>query len=161
MAEVGYFRTEGSDSGAVSLQTDTLETKIRDPVTYEHINKYAPVKDVNFVVFEHGGKQFKVVEDDLLMLDYMKDVEVGSELVFDKVMLVGSADHTVIGKPMVPDAKVRAVVEEQTQTQKIRVFKKRRRKASSKRTVGHRSWVTLLRVLEVDIGATAKEAIRQ
>lgn len=94
----------------------------------------------------------QVIEDDLLMLDYMRDTDVGEEAIFSKVLLIGSANATVIGQPLIPDAYVRAVVEEQTQTRKIRVFKKRRRKASSKRTKGHRSQVTILRVMEVNTG---------
>mmetsp|Transcript_22026 Transcript_22026/g.53929 ORF Transcript_22026/g.53929 Transcript_22026/m.53929 type:complete len:216 (-) Transcript_22026:341-988(-) len=123
-----------------------------EPVEFEHLNPRAIKEDLRFAIFEHGSKQFKVIEDDQVMLDHMQGVDVGEEVTFDNVMLMGSANNTVIGQPSIPDAFVRAVVEEQTQTRKIRVFKKRRRKASSKRTHGHRSQVTIIRVTEVNTG---------
>uniref|UniRef100_A0A7S2XBN0 Large ribosomal subunit protein bL21m n=1 Tax=Lotharella oceanica TaxID=641309 RepID=A0A7S2XBN0_9EUKA len=120
-----------------------------EPLTFEHPNSHG-TKGVTFAVFEHGGKQFKVVEDDVLMLDYIKELDIGEEIVFDKVLLLGTAEHTVLGRPLIPSASVCAVVEEQTQTRKIRVFKKRRRKNSSKTTKGHRSDVTILRITDVE-----------
>eukprot|EP00466_Bigelowiella_natans_P000507 jgi/Bigna1/66429/fgenesh1_pg.1_\ len=134
--------------------TDLGQTQ-QDAVTYDHVNANSTDKNMFFAVFEHGGKQYKVVEDDLLMLDYMGEANVGQEVVFDNIMLLASENHTVIGKPFIPGTKVCAVVEEQTQTRKIRVFKKRRRKASSKRTKGHRSMVTLVRITEINHGQHA------
>jgi large subunit ribosomal protein L21 len=97
-----------------------------------------------------------VVTDDGLMVDRIPDAQVGEEVVLENVLLIGSADHTVIGKPTLPGASVTCVVEEHTQTRKLRVFKKRRRTASSKRTVGHRSQVTIMRVTGMEIGPDAE-----
>jgi large subunit ribosomal protein L21 len=45
----------------------------------------------------------------------------------------------------VKQARVFATVEETSQTEKVLIFKKRRRK-DSQRNQGHRQWVTVLRV---------------
>lgn len=50
-----------------------------------------------------------------------------------------------MGRPTVKQARVFATVEETSQTEKVLIFKKRRRK-DSQRNQGHRQWVTVLRV---------------
>ena len=64
------------------------------------------------------------------------------------MLLVGTAKATVVGRPVVPDARVVCSVEEQTKDAKVVIFKKRRRKASRRRN-GFRRQVTLLRVLDI------------
>ncbi|CAN0498021.1 unnamed protein product, partial [Ectocarpus sp. 8 AP-2014] len=64
------------------------------------------------------------------------------------VLLVGTRESTVVGRPTVPGATVKLFVEEQTRDKKVIVLKKRRRK-SSKTTQGHRREVTLLRVVDI------------
>ena len=44
--------------------------------------------------------------------------------------MVGTKDYTCIGRPNVKAAKVLATVEETSQTEKVLIFKKRRRKDS-------------------------------
>ena len=58
------------------------------------------------------------------------------------------AGEIVAGTPFVSGAKVVAVVEGESRGPKIRVFKKKRRKGM-RRTRGHRSVYTLLRVKEI------------
>lgn len=135
------------------------EAPFCDPSTYQHDNPGALNQGVYFAVFEDRGRQHKVVPEDLLMVDRLANYNVGDQVVFDDVMLVGSANHTVVGRPYVPNSSVVATVEEQTHTRKVRVFKKRRRKASSKKTIGHRSNVTMLRIEDVKLGDVVQEAI--
>ena len=65
-----------------------------------------------------------------------------------QVLLLGSASETVVGRPLVPDARVVCSVEEQTKDAKVVIFKKRKRKASRRRN-GFRRMVTLLRVTDI------------
>lgn len=52
----------------------------------------------------------------------------GSIFEIDDVLLVGTRDFTLIGRPKVKNAKVYLRVEEQTKTSPMVVFKKKRRK---------------------------------
>ena len=102
-----------------------------------------------FAVVRLGGTQYKVARDDVIVAEHLKHAVVGEDLVLDEVLLVGTEATTVVGRPLVPDARVVCAVEEQTKDAKVVVFKKRRRKASRRRT-GHRRLVTLLRVLDIE-----------
>jgi large subunit ribosomal protein L21 len=75
------------------------------------------------------GKQYRVVAGDCIMTDKIESYAVGQKVDLGaEVLLVGSNDLTVIGQPLVPGVSVQATVEEQAQTEKIHVFKKKRRK---------------------------------
>ena len=65
-------------------------------------------------------------------------------------MLVGSADYTVVGVPIVKHARVIASVEEQTKGGKVIVFKMKRRKGY-RRTHGESPQITVLRIEEIVI----------
>lgn len=73
------------------------------------------------------------------------DLEVGSQVEFEDVLLVGTKDYTCVGRPTVTRARVLATIEETSQTEKTLIFKKRRRK-DSQRSQGHRQWVTVLKI---------------
>jgi large subunit ribosomal protein L21 len=90
-----------------------------------------------FAVVVVKGKQYRVAPGDAIMTDKMESVAVGDKLELGEVLLVGSTDVTVIGKPLVADAKVSATVEEIAQTEKVHVFKKKRRKGYKVRGSQH------------------------
>ena len=94
--------------------------------------------------------------------------KVGEEVVLDRVLLVGTPAYSLIGRPMVPGAAVRARVSEQvgrlpsvsldayvnachalfsrqTRDAKVIIFKKRRRKGYQRKK-GFRRYVTMLEV---------------
>ena len=109
-----------------------------------------------FAVVELNGAQHKVVEDDLIMADLLRDAEVGSTLRLDNVLLLGSAQWTVIGRPVVGGASVDCVVEEHARTDKVLVFHKKRRK-NHKKMKGYRGDVTVLRVTKLNVPAVEPE----
>ena len=74
-----------------------------------------------YAVVKTGGKQYKVTEGDVLVVEKL-DAEVGSEVALDVLMLV-DGENVVIGKPVVADAKVKAKVVEHGKGDKIIVFK--------------------------------------
>ena len=100
-----------------------------------------------YAIIEAGGKQFRVQEGNKLVVDRM-DVEAGQEVIFDRVIMIGG-ESTKIGAPLVEGASVVAKVIEHFRGEKIRVFKKRRRKGSM-RTQGHRQDYTALTVTAVN-----------
>jgi ribosomal protein L21 len=103
-----------------------------------------------FAVVDFNAQQHRVVPGDLVMVDSMAQYEIGERIEFNDVMLIGSRDYSVIGRPVVPNTTVTAIVEEHNQTAKVLTFKKRRRKANSARLRGFRAQVTLLRIVDID-----------
>ena len=91
---------------------------------------------------------FFFFEGDVIMTQKIDGAEVGKPMSLSEVLLVGAEDMTIIGSPLVENASVETVVEEQTQTGKVIVFKKKRRQGYQRRK-GFRSDVTVLRVTEV------------
>jgi len=92
-----------------------------------------------YAVIRAGGKQYKVQAGDVLRLEKI-EAELGSELQFTDVLMVGG-DKTIIGSPIVKDAKVTVVVTRQTKSPKVIVFKKKRRQGYRK-LQGHRQFYT-------------------
>ena len=69
------------------------------------------------------------MKDDRVMTEILaNDLTVGSQIIINDVMLVGTRDYTAIGRPAVTKAKVYATVEEISRTDKVIIFKKQRRK---------------------------------
>ncbi len=102
-----------------------------------------------FAVIRTGGKQYKVVKDDILQVEKL-EVEAGDIVTLDDVlMLVG--DKTEIGTPLITGASVACEVLEQKRDKKIIVFKKKRRQ-NYRRKAGHRQHKTVLRVLDILTG---------
>jgi large subunit ribosomal protein L21 len=97
-----------------------------------------------YAVIESGGKQHKVSEGEVLRVEKI-DAEVGTEITFDKVMMVKTDDNVTIGKPYVDNASVTAEVVEQGKHKKIIVFKYKRKK-NYQRKQGHRQRYTTLRI---------------
>ena len=60
-----------------------------------------------YAIFEDGGKQYRAEEGALVRVD-LKDADPGSEITFDKVLLLGG-DGTKVGTPAGPGASVVAV----------------------------------------------------
>ncbi|MGR3436479.1 MAG: 50S ribosomal protein L21 [Shimia sp.] len=109
-----------------------------------------------FAVLKTGGKQYRVQAGDVLRVEKLA-ADAGETVQFNEVLMVGSK----IGLPFVEDAAVQAEVIDQIKGDKVINFVRRRRKHSSKRTVGHRQQLTLLRitdVLESGAGASGVKA---
>jgi large subunit ribosomal protein L21 len=102
-----------------------------------------------FAIVEAGGRQERVALGALVVVDRL-DVEPGSEVTFDKVLLLETDGGLVAGKPYVAGASVTGIVEAQTKGKKIRVFKMKRRK-HYRRTKGHRTQQTRVRVTSINV----------
>lgn len=100
-----------------------------------------------FAVLKTGGKQYKVQSGDVLRVEKLA-ADAGEKVQFNEVLMLGG-DKPVIGAPFVEGAAVQAEVVDQIKGDKVIKFVKRRRKHGSKRTVGHRQQLTLLRVTEI------------
>jgi large subunit ribosomal protein L21 len=101
-----------------------------------------------FAVVRASGTQFKVTVGDVMWIEKL-DVDVGREIVLDDVLLLGTKQHTVVGRPALAGAGVRAFVEEQTADEKTIVFKYKKRKNYARKH-GHRRKLTSLRVVAIE-----------
>jgi len=99
-----------------------------------------------YAIIETGGKQFRVVEGSKIRVEKLR-AEVGSELVLDKVLLVGGPKLN-LGAPYVQGAAVRAEVLEHGRSEKVLIFKKRRRN-DSRKLKGHRQEYTALKITSI------------
>ncbi|ORC86298.1 large subunit ribosomal protein L21 [Trypanosoma theileri] len=100
-----------------------------------------------FAVVHCGGHQYKVTAGDVIAVQRLR-AEIGSHIALKKVLLVGAAGFTAVGRPLLHGARVTAVVEEQ---------KRMRNVVSLFATPGrrHMRWIdaphaaTILRIREV------------
>ena len=101
-----------------------------------------------YAIINTGGHQVKVAPGATVTIDRVER-EVGDEMSFTDVLLIEKdGGEIVTGTPGVTGARVVGVVEGESRGPKIRVFKKKRRKGM-RRTKGHRSTFTLVRITEI------------
>jgi len=103
-----------------------------------------------FAVIKTGGKQYRVVADDLLEVERLAG-EPGEIIQFPHVLALGEGADVTIGAPFVDGASVAAEVVEQNRGPKVIAFKKRRRQ-NSRRKRGHRQLLTTVRISEILTG---------
>ncbi|XP_076899161.1 large ribosomal subunit protein bL21c-like [Bidens hawaiensis] len=101
-----------------------------------------------FAVVMVGGRQYIVFPGRYLYTQRLKGANVNDKIILNKVLLVGTKTSTYIGKPVVPNAAVHAVVEEQGLDPKVVVFKYKKKK-NYRRNIGHRQPNTRIRILGI------------
>src|SRR5258708_604055 len=99
-----------------------------------------------FAVIKTGGRQYRVVPDDVLEIGKIAG-DVGSIVQLGQVLMLGG-DAPVLGLPTVAGASVAPEVLQHKRGPKIISFKKRRRK-NSRRKRGYRDEITVLRITEI------------
>ena len=100
-----------------------------------------------YAVIKTGGKQYRVQAGEKIKVEQIP-ADVGSQIVLDQVLMVGSGDAVTIGQPLVAGALVNATVVSQGRHDKVTIFKMRRRKHYQKRQ-GHRQNYTEIQIGEV------------
>ncbi len=103
-----------------------------------------------FAVVRTGGKQYRVAAGDKIAVEKLAG-EAGETITLGDVLLAGDGGEVKDAKGIVVSAEIIA----QAKSEKVIVFKKRRRH-NYRRKNGHRQQLTLLRILAV--GAEAKKA---
>lgn len=116
---------------------------------YRLWSRYSSIHSLHvFVIVDIAGFQEKVAEGDSLQVPTL-DAEEGKTVTFDKVLLVAKSDDDVkIGEPYVAGAKVEVKVLGHGRSDKIRVFKMKRRKRY-RNTQGHRQGYTNIEVSKI------------
>ena len=100
-----------------------------------------------YVLVDIQGQQFKVSQGQKLFVHRI-NAELGSELEFEKVMLVDDGEKVTVGAPLVDGAKVVVEVLSHVKGDKVLVFKKKRRKGYQKLN-GHRQQFSEIEVKEI------------
>jgi large subunit ribosomal protein L21 len=99
-----------------------------------------------FAVIKAGGKQYRVVAEDVIQIDRVKS-EPGQIVEFGEVLVLGG-DTPQIGAPTIAGATVAGEVLQHTRGDKVIAFKKRRRK-NSRRKRGSRHEFSVIRITEI------------
>ena len=99
-----------------------------------------------FAVIKAGGKQYRVIEDQVLKVEGVQG-EPGTIVQLGDVIMLGG-DTPQIGSPMIEGASVAAEILDHVRGAKVIAFKKRRRK-NSRRKRGHRQDFVLIRISEI------------
>jgi large subunit ribosomal protein L21 len=97
-----------------------------------------------YAVMVTGGKQYRVMQGETLRVEKL-DVEEGSNVDFDQILLVGDGEKVTVGAPLVDGAKVSASVKAHGRHDKVRIVKFRRRKHHRKQA-GHRQHYTEIEI---------------
>ena len=101
-----------------------------------------------FAVIETGGKQYKVIEQDIIFVEKLEANE-GDEIVFDSVMALSNDNGFQAGTPTVAGAKVTAKVLKNGKNKKIYVMKYKPKK-NEKKKIGHRQDYTKIQIEKIE-----------
>jgi large subunit ribosomal protein L21 len=96
-----------------------------------------------YAVIQTGGKQYRVRPGDVIVVEKL-DGDVGAEIAFDKVLMLGGDAGVTLGSGL-EGAVVKATLIETRKGEKIKIFKKIRRQGY-RRTRGHRQFESVLRI---------------
>jgi len=100
-----------------------------------------------YAVVSIAGKQYKVKNDDLLVVDRLAGQE-GEKLKIDDILLLVKDGEVLIGKPKVVGAQIVFKIQKQFKGKKLLV-EKFKAKSRYHRQTGHRQFLTQLQVLEI------------
>ena len=100
-----------------------------------------------FAVLKTGGKQYKVIQGDLIEVEKLES-DIGDKVTLDQVLMFGEGEDVEVGSPYVSTCQVTGEVVKQGKGAKIIVFKKKRRK-NYRRKNGHRQFITQLKITEI------------
>lgn len=102
---------------------------------------------MKFAIVETGGKQYQVAEGQKLRIEKL-ELEAGSVLMLDKVLLTVDGEDVKVGTPYVSGAKVEAKVLKQGKADKKIVFKYHS-KTRYRKKKGHRQLFTEIEIVKV------------
>ena len=75
-----------------------------------------------YAIIKTGGKQYKVSEDDEIIIEKL-EAEENSAVTFEEVLAIFDGDSAKIGTPKVDGAKVTGTVVKNGKGPKLRIFK--------------------------------------
>src|SRR5437762_10273167 len=112
-----------------------------------------------FAVIRTGGKQYTVAKDEVIAVEKLAG-EPGATVELGEVLMVGDGADVSTGTPLLDGASVSATLVEHRRTDKIIIFKKKRRQ-NYRRKNGHRQHQTVLQITEIRLGGQEAAAPRR
>jgi len=101
-----------------------------------------------YAVVKIKGMQFRVEPGTKLQIPLLEN-EVGANVTFDEVLMIGDGEDVQVGSPTVEGATVAAEITGHGRSRKIIVFKRKRRK-NYRRKKGHRQPFTEINVTGIN-----------
>ena len=100
-----------------------------------------------YAIVEIAGQQFKIEKDRRVYVQRLQ-AEEGSQVKFDRVLLIDNDGSVKVGTPTIDGASVTATVLKHLKGDKVLVFKKKRRKGYQKLN-GHRQFLTSIKIDDI------------
>ena len=101
-----------------------------------------------YAVIKTGGKQYRVQQGDVIFVEKL-NAQADEAVTFEEVLLVGDADQSKVGTPVVEGAKVEGKVLAQVKSRKIVVYKYKAKKNERKKQ-GHRQPYTKVEITAIN-----------
>ena len=99
-----------------------------EKLDYSAFSFIIPPIMAKIAIIETGGKQYIVTKDSILNVEKLDGVsEKGSEVTFDKVLLLDDGSETKVGSPYLEGAKVSAELVEEGRADKVTVIRYRQK----------------------------------
>jgi large subunit ribosomal protein L21 len=102
-----------------------------------------------YAVVQIAGKQYKVKQNDTIQVPTLDEKE-GTNVKFDRVLLIGTEKQITVGHPLVSGANVEATVLGGGKADKVMIFKKKKRKGYRLKR-GHRQAYTEVKITNIAI----------
>ena len=112
-----------------------------------------------YAIVEISGKQFKVEKKQKLFVNRL-DVAEGKKISFDNVLMVNDGSKSSVGTPNVSGVQVDAKVLKHLKSDKVIVFKKKRRKGYKVKN-GHRQAITEIEISDILTGVSKKSTAKK
>lgn len=100
-----------------------------------------------YAVIESGGKQYRVEPEKLVKVEKLEG-QAGEKVIFDRILLMHDGVQLLIGTPTVKGALVESTVVGQVKSDKIIIYKYKKRKGYHKKQ-GHRQVLTSVRITDI------------
>ncbi|KAL1918362.1 mitochondrial 54S ribosomal protein bL21m [Calcarisporiella thermophila] len=128
-----------ASSTTLSTTTKDLVNRLRDQLRY-------------YAVVEIMGRPLLVTARDQVVVNRLRDVQVGDVLKLNRVRELGSRDFTIRGSPYVSEEyyNAKATVIEHTKGPMLEIIKRKRRK-NYRRRITHKQTYTVLRISELEV----------
>jgi len=100
-----------------------------------------------YAIVETGGKQYKVAAGDKVKVDFL-DAGNGKEVELNRVMLIADGENTIVGNPVIENARVTADCVGEGKDKKIVVLRYKNKTRYHKKT-GHRQLFSTLQIKNI------------
>lgn len=109
-----------------------------------------------YAIVDLAGKQYRVQEGQKVFVHRLQGDE-GTEVTFEKVLMIDEDGKVNVGQPVIDGASVSATILEHLKGDKVLVFKKKRRKGYQKLN-GHRQYLSQIRIDKISGKGARKKA---